>query len=326
VLKVGHLRLDDFRSLLDRNPWLLHVELSNYGELFLNPDLAQILACACERGVQLTADNGANLNDVREDVLEALVKYRFRRITCSIDGASAESYARYRVGGDFETVIRNVRTIIRHKQRHGSAFPRLTWQFVVFPHNRHEVEDARALARELGMGFSAKLPWVDAPELLQIQPGPPPESREAYRRRYGVNYMRHICHQLWRMPQVNWDGRILGCCRNFWGEFGGNAFTGGLEDALNSERMDHARGMLMGLEPPRPDIPCATCELYFDMRDSSQWLMPPEVHLPASVLHWLARRGLRKRFIVGAAGSTSRVVDAVYSTVAGLRRRWRSAA
>ena len=49
--------------------------------------------------------------------------------------------------------------------------------------------------------------------------------------------MQEICHQLWDAPQINWDGKILGCCRNFWGDFGGNAFTEGLFQSVNSGQM-----------------------------------------------------------------------------------------
>lgn len=37
-------------------------------------------------------------------------------------------------------------------------------------------------------------------------------------------------------PQINWDGKLLGCCLNFWGDFGGNAFEQGLERILTSEK------------------------------------------------------------------------------------------
>jgi len=36
--------------------------------------------------------------------------------------------------------------------------------------------------------------------------------------------MRGICHQLWHAPVLNWDGRVMGCCRNFWSDFGGKRF------------------------------------------------------------------------------------------------------
>jgi len=51
VLGAGHLKLADFVALLDRNPELAEVELSNYGEMFLNPQLPELLEAAYRRGV-----------------------------------------------------------------------------------------------------------------------------------------------------------------------------------------------------------------------------------------------------------------------------------
>src|SRR5439155_19972245 len=102
---------------------------------------------------------GANLNHVKKEVFEDLVRYRVAGITCSIDGASPETYAQYRVRGNFERVIANVRRINAHKQAYRSARPRLTWQFVAFGHNQHEIAAARDLAKKLGMAFVVKLSW-----------------------------------------------------------------------------------------------------------------------------------------------------------------------
>ena len=66
-----------------RHPYLRRIELSNYGEAFLNPQLLQILEYACERGVAINIANGANLNTAKEDVLEGLVKFGVRALTCS---------------------------------------------------------------------------------------------------------------------------------------------------------------------------------------------------------------------------------------------------
>ena len=84
----GFLRFEDFRKLLDDNPGLELIELSHAGEIFLNPAL---LSMAHQRGVKLTAENGVNLNKIRQEVLEGLVKYQFRKLVCSIDGASEET-------------------------------------------------------------------------------------------------------------------------------------------------------------------------------------------------------------------------------------------
>ena len=155
----GFLKLDDFRRLLDSAPAVALVELSNYGEVFLNPQLLQIMQCAHQRGVALQIGNGANFNNVRDEVIEGLVRYGVRTMTCSIDGASPETYRKYRVRGDFDAVIRNIEKLNACKSQFRSKLPHLVWQFVVFGHNEHELPAARAMAARLDMVFVPKVSW-----------------------------------------------------------------------------------------------------------------------------------------------------------------------
>jgi MoaA/NifB/PqqE/SkfB family radical SAM enzyme len=285
VLLRGYLKLDDFKTFLERNPFVTHVELSNYGEAFLHPQLLQILECAHEKNVALTIDNGANLNNARSEVLEGLVKYQLRSMSVSIDGASQETYVQYRVGGDFDAVIANVKTINEHKRRYRSQYPLLQWQFIAFGHNQHEIDKARRMASELGMRFWVKLAWGDSSpvtnyELVARSSGMNAASREEFEKKYGHDYMQGICHNLWDSPQINWDGKMLGCARNFWGEFGTNAFKDGLMESVNSEQMNYARLMLLGLRPPRADIPCTSCVIYQGMHRRQRWLARPGIAPP----------------------------------------------
>jgi MoaA/NifB/PqqE/SkfB family radical SAM enzyme len=278
VIGSGWLRFSDFRQLVDDNPWVEEIELSNYGEIFLNPQLPQIMEYAQRRGLVLTCDNGANLNRVSEEALEALVRFRFHSLTCSIDGASPDTYGVYRIRGDFNRVIANIRRINHHKETYESRFPLLTWQFVVFGHNEHDLPAARQLARELNMTFYAKLSWdsqfspIRDKEAVKREIGLDAATREEFRERHGVGYLDEICTQLWDAPQINWDGKVLGCCRNYWGDFGSNALTEGLLPSINSERMRYARQMLLGQAPARPDIPCSTCAVYLDRARTRKWV------------------------------------------------------
>ena len=271
---AGHLDVPSFERLLTANPQTLDVELSNYGEMFLNPRLRDILRIAAEHKVILHADNGVNMNHVSDEILEALVQHRFRSITVSIDGASAETYAVYRRRGDFDRVIANVRKLNEYKRRHAAAFPLLTWQFIVFGHNEHEIGAARRMASELGMAFRPKISWDDdfSPvrndALVRIETGLP-ATRARFRETAGVSYNRGICYQLWNQPVLNWDGRLTGCCRNFWGDFGANAFQGGLDQALKSPPFRQAQRMLLG-------------ELYLAMREDGNWLTAAEVEKAAA--------------------------------------------
>jgi MoaA/NifB/PqqE/SkfB family radical SAM enzyme len=260
---------------------LQEIELSNYGEVFLNPDLLRMFEHAAARNVVLHIGNGANFNYVRPDVLEGLVKYRVRTLRCSIDGATEETYQKYRVRGRLAKVLENLQALNVWKKTYQSALPQLTWQFVVFGHNQHEIQRAWRMAKALGMHFFLKLSWdpdfspVDSEHLRQN--GMSWTNREEYRQQTGVEYARSICHQLWQGPQINWDGRNLGCCYNYWGDFGGNAFRDGLEATFNHDRMVHARAMVQGRAEPRPDIPCTDCALYKSMRASRRWISDEEL-------------------------------------------------
>jgi MoaA/NifB/PqqE/SkfB family radical SAM enzyme len=272
----GFLLLSNFQKLLDENTWIAEIELSNYGEIFLNPDLLEIIKHAYERKVILAADNGVNLNNVKKEVLEGLVKYKVRSMTVSIDGAGNETYKRYRIGGNYDVVIENIKKINLFKKQYQSKYPLLSWQFVVFGYNEHELPMARKLADELNMNFCSKLSWdaefspVQNQKVIIKELGA--SSRREYKEKYGVDYMQGICHQLWEQPQINWDGKVLGCCRNFWLDFGGNVFTDGFLKSLNNEKINYARDMLIGRQRARDDIPCATCEIYLNMKSEGHWL------------------------------------------------------
>jgi MoaA/NifB/PqqE/SkfB family radical SAM enzyme len=283
TMGAGHLDPAKFEALLDSNPQLAEVELSNYGEMFLNPRLVELLRIAWERKVTLHADNGVNLNFAREDALEGLVKYQFRSLTCSIDGCTPETYRQYRVNGDLDRVLGYVRRINEHKRKYNSGFPLIKWQFIAFGHNEHELADARKQAQELGMIFVPKLSWdnefspIRNRELVQIQLRSQNVSRDEHHVATGMDYMRAICYQLWHAPVLNWDGRLNGCCRNFWGHFGGNAFQDGLDETVNGEGIRHARAMLMGRAAERPGLPCTTCDLYQTMKRDGTWLTDAEL-------------------------------------------------
>jgi MoaA/NifB/PqqE/SkfB family radical SAM enzyme len=248
-------------------------------------------------------------------------------LTCSIDGASQETYEQYRRRGSFDRVVGNVRKINQLKKRNKSDFPLLTWQFVAFGHNEHEIDTARKMARELDMDFYVKPSWD--PNFSPVKDKklgrqfPKTTKRESNRRQDGGSLsprktqseargsvfpqklksqeadspflQKAHCSQLWNIPQVNWDGRVLGCCVNSWSEFG-NAFDCGLTSALNNDKLTYARRMLRGLEEPKEGIACSTCHRYEWIRASEQWMTDNDIKAYRSLYkmpYALGRAGIR---------------------------------
>lgn len=265
VIGSGYLRSTDFETFTARNPSIRIVELSNYGEVFLNPELEEILRRAQVSDVALSAGNGVNLNDASTRVLDAVVRYGLYYLSVSIDGATNQTYCQYRRGGDLDAVIANVRYINSIKKKYGSRYPIMRWQYVVFGHNEHEILRAREMAASLGMDFRTRLSWNetyspirnieqvvrDAGATLKTNPNP-------NRQREVDQPLRHICSQLWHSPQVNWDGELLGCCANRWESYG-NVFRLGLDQCLRSQRYTNTKLALLGRIAPRADFPCLRC-------------------------------------------------------------------
>ncbi|MDD4939181.1 MAG: cupin domain-containing protein [Candidatus Omnitrophica bacterium] len=287
-LGKGFLSFRSFKEIVDSNPWIISIELSNWGEIFLNKDLLKIMKYAYKNNIALHAGNGVNLNNAAEDDLEGLVKYKFRDISCSIDGVSQGTYSLYRKNGDFNGVIENIKAINHFKNLYNSEYPVLKWKFIIFGHNEQEISKARQMAEDLNMSFHVKLAWeglysgesfspVNNKELVRKETGLGVADRSEFREKYGYEYtLRDCCLELWRTPQINFNGRVLGCTVNYHNGFG-DTFKDGLIAALNNERINYARAMLLGKNEPREDIPCSFCRSYDTRKKNNDWVSESEI-------------------------------------------------
>ena len=281
IIGSGYLQLQDFKKIIDQNPQIRRVELGNSGEVFLNKHLPRILDHAYTRHVTTTIDQGANLNHASDEALEALVKYQTAVVRCAIDGITQATYSQYRVGGDLKKVLQNIRKINRFKEQYQSSRPRLIFQFIVFGHNEHEIERAILLAKILKMEIDLKLNCF--PDVLlahnrdRVRQFIGYADRREYLEKEEKHYMRHECYSLWLSPQINWDGKLLGCCRNKWGVFAENVFDSDLTSAINNEKICYAREMLTGRLPARDDMPCMRCAIYKNMAQHNNWITEKEL-------------------------------------------------
>ena len=284
VIGGGFLKIEDFRRIINDSPWIRNVDLSCRGEIFLNPDLLFIIKYADKKRVLLRADTGANLNFIEEEVAEAMVKYKFRSLTCSIDGANNDTYSIYRVGGDIDKVISNINRINYYKKKYKSIFPLLRWKFITFGHNVREIGAARKSADKLNMVFVTAPASKESEFSISINDRDNARkysdtgiiSAEDYLCKYNKLYFYPNCRCLWDYPLISWDGRVLGCCANIYSDFG-NAFKEDLSGILNSERINYARRMISGEAAAREDIPCSHCWIYQARRELNHWVSKEEL-------------------------------------------------
>lgn len=283
IIGRGSLNIADLRRLLDKNKQISLIDISSRGEPLLAPDLRDIIDLATARGIDLRCDSGTTLNGIYDpSVIPALVSSGFLSLTCAIDGATKDVYEKYRAGGSIEKALSFISQINALKTFYNTRLPVLTWQYIVFGHNEHEIAKARKMAEERGMIFTTKMAWdstyspIRDRALVARETGWEYLTREEYLAGTGRDYIRSVCYSLWRSPRVNWNGDILGCCWNDWKTFGANAFHDGYIPAINNERLSLAKRMLLGEIGPVDEVPCATCPMYRSLRDTGNYLTEKE--------------------------------------------------
>jgi len=145
----GILSESMFGSFMQRyGPYALETEFCNYGEPLLNPKTPQLIHLAKTYLVRTMLSTNIG---VKHFDPEAYVNSGLDYMTISIDGATQSVYERFRKKGDLETVFKNVRNLIQTKKRLGKRTPMVSWQFLAFEHNQHEIGDAIKLAQEFGV-------------------------------------------------------------------------------------------------------------------------------------------------------------------------------
>ena len=148
--KKGMMSLTTYKKIIDEmGRHLISLDLFNWGEPLLNKDIYEMIAYAHRQNIVTSVST--NFQSFSENDAERLISSGLDILILSIDGASQESYEKYRVGGDFRKAIEHISILVKKKKEKGSARPYICWQFLVMRHNEHEVEAAKKMAQDLGI-------------------------------------------------------------------------------------------------------------------------------------------------------------------------------
>jgi hypothetical protein len=186
--QTGMLDFEVFRRVIDEaGPSLVRVDFFNYGEAFLHKravEMCEYIKSHFPQVYLYTSTNGLALSEAQA---RRLVHSGIDEVTFSIDGATPESYAKYRQRGKFNVAIANLRAMADEKRKTGRDVPFLNWRYILFVWNDSdaEMDEARRLAEEIGVD---RLCWeiTDHPE-------------DAYSRRFvpGSPALAAVQHEIW---------------------------------------------------------------------------------------------------------------------------------
>jgi len=305
--RKGRMQYQQYTALIDQiKHHLFALDLSMWGDPLVAPDIYEMIRYAHDRGVWTYISS--NLHGFKieprkqrdgsfaeKDDATRLIESGLDMLTCSLHGASQETFAIYQPGKDFGDALAKVRHLIATKKKLGSSTPAIQLNYVVTKHNEHEIEDFKQLAEELGCKpvfstASMNVRFLDkdkkltplglADDVLAKKTKDHldhwlPENKDyvlsAYDQLRETGELRseqyngkktYNCSWPWRQSVINWDGSVAACCGSFEErEDLASVAEQPFKQVWNSERYRLARRSFKKklTQTQAEDNPCATC-------------------------------------------------------------------
>lgn len=212
---IGMLAPELNKSIIDQlGKELTYITYYFQGEPYLNKDFLSMVDYASKQNIYTaTSSNGHYLDD---DNCKETIESGLKRLIISVDGSSQSSYEKYRIGGNFNKVIEGTKNIVHWKKKLKSKTPFIIWQFIVFGHNEHEVDDIQKLAKEIGVDHLS----IKTAQIYNFESGSDLLPKNPKYSRYikkGLSYkikngLLSHCWRMWHACVITWDGKIVPCC------------------------------------------------------------------------------------------------------------------
>lgn len=211
--KSGKMELEKFQGIIDQiEPYAYLAELYNWGEPFLHPQIFEMIRYASERKISVRMSS--NLNRFNAEMARQTVESGLDALTVSVDGATQETYEKYRRKGNLENVLDNIRLLVEEKRRQGSSKPFIVFRMLINRYNEHEIADMRQIAEGLGVdAFNTGTTYVDTNDRAQVEEWLPTVEELSYYD-YSAEKIENVwhCSDLWESVTINWDGGLAPCC------------------------------------------------------------------------------------------------------------------
>jgi MoaA/NifB/PqqE/SkfB family radical SAM enzyme len=197
------------------------------GEPMIHPNLFEMIEVTRDAGVRTGMSTNATLLD--EERSERMLDSGLDYVILAFDGATPETYEKYRIGADFEKTRTNILNFLRKKRERKSPIF-VVLQMVLLRDNESEVDAYRKMWDIEG---------VDEVRFkrdeVQIE-GSKSDTTHLEGQR------NNPCHLLWRGPlYVRYDGKAFPCCYMYDEEPIGDLNTQSVMDVWNSPGMVRLR-------------------------------------------------------------------------------------
>ena len=271
-VEYGLFKLEKYKKVVDVfSKWAQTIQLFSWGEPILNKSFPEMIRYASQNPYKIRSTTSVNLNATNDEQIKGLLTSNLDALHVSIDGVTQEVYEKYRVGGNLETVLNNLKKLLAAKELYKSN-TKIIWDFLVMKQNEHQVEDAKKMAKNFGVKINidcvrthlkddylnpvAKM--IDKySEWLPNDPQYNSYNMDTKTRKKTLDF----CKKPWQEVMINWNGDVFPCSCIHTEEKDryGNIFEQDFEDIWNGEKYVAARKELLD-QPSDVHTICHTCK------------------------------------------------------------------
>ena len=270
----GKMPFPNFKKIIDEiGDYLYSLRLENWGEPLLNEEICDMVSYA--KSKKINTSFNTNLHFLNEQSAERLILSGLDHIKISLDGARKDSYAKYRIGGDFNKIVNNIKLLVEMRQDLNRTNPFIEIQFIVMKHNEGEIDQIKQLSGELGVdgllleelrpGMEEELLNPDSYCIEKYKNWLPTNSKYScfdYKSKKRKNSPR-ICSYLWTTSVINWDGSVVPCCSVYDEKYNfGNIFYEGFQKIWNGSKYGVARKLIGHRKKCNEEVVCMNCFKY----------------------------------------------------------------
>ena len=278
----GMMKFDQFKAIYDKiKP--LFLNLTGYGESFLNPDILKMVNYAKKNGSYVKFDNNGTIVDKHKTI--ETIESGLDLLSFSVDAVDEKTYEKIRGKNLFEKLIKNLIFFVDERNKRGSDLE-IHAAIVVQEDNLSELTRLIKLLDQIGVDKINPTPVIeyDIPENRKFKLNKYIESlkktlgeidrlkpyikakldlgplREFAFKKNEIDAKKRSCFIPWYSTYIAFNGDVFPCCYYYDGQIKfGNIFEKDFSEIWNSLAYKKFR---MSVLKNRNKLPiCSSCEL-----------------------------------------------------------------
>jgi MoaA/NifB/PqqE/SkfB family radical SAM enzyme len=240
---MGAMKLELFKDIIDQAEKNIEfISLASRGEPMACKDIDQMLKYCNGKFLNLKINTNASL--LNEKKIHSILEGGVKTLVYSADAADKDLYAKLRVNGKLETVLKNVELFNNIKEKHYPKSKIITRVSGVKISEEQKIDDMLSLWKDL----------VDQVAFVEYNPWENSYDKEP-------NEITEPCSDLWRRMFVWWDGLINPCDVDYKSVLSPtNILKSDLKNAWTSEKYQKLRDLHLN-ENRKKLTPCNACHV-----------------------------------------------------------------